>query len=157
MAEIYSGVKHRTFFFFFVEMLSCDDFFVLVIWLWPSIYLFISLLLECTYAPVFSIEIYINGYHSTSKNKSNGALRFLHRTVNYLKPEQWHVRCSLELIGMSCICCSVCITVLSPISWYSDPCFTVMDLLELGISIFIRWSQHCFHWPATGKQWFQIT
>jgi len=37
-----------------------------------------------------------------------------------------------------------------PISWYKEPCFgvTVAGFRGDGSSIFIRSSQHCFHWPA---------
>lgn len=45
---------------------------------------------------------------------------------------------------------SVCVTL--PISWYSDPLFTVVGFRGLSVSIFMRWSQHCFHWPVTNSQ-----
>lgn len=35
-----------------------------------------------------------------------------------------------------------------PVSWYSDPLFTVTGFQDLSVSIFMRWSQHCFHWPV---------
>lgn len=42
---------------------------------------------------------------------------------------------------------SGCVTL--PISWNSDPLFKVRRLGALSISIFMRTSLHCFHWPET--------
>lgn len=42
-----------------------------------------------------------------------------------------------------------CVTL--PISWKSDPRFKVSRLAAFSISIFIRRSLHCFHWPETTR------
>lgn len=43
-----------------------------------------------------------------------------------------------------------------PISWKSDPRFKVSRFAALSISIFIRRSLHCFHWPETTRAQMRV-